>query len=83
MRLDLFLKKTGLVKRRTVAQNLIRGGLITLNGKSTKSGKEVKVGDIIGIKGECYIVKEIPHGNVKKNDRERYVERLNDCDHTG
>ena len=83
MRLDLFLKKTGLVKRRTVAQNLIKGGLVTLNGKATKSGKEVKAGDIIGIKGECYLIKEIPHGNVKKSDRERYVEKVNGCNHAG
>ncbi|MBD3169351.1 MAG: RNA-binding S4 domain-containing protein [candidate division Zixibacteria bacterium] len=49
MRLDLYLSTTGLVKRRTLARQLCDGGKIKLNDKSAKAGKEIKVGDLIGM----------------------------------
>ena len=45
MRLDLFLKKSGLVKRRTVAQELCDTGRVLVNGRAARSAKEVKPGD--------------------------------------
>ena len=45
MRLDLFLKKSGLVKRRTVAQGLCDAGKVLVNGRVARSAKEVKPGD--------------------------------------
>lgn len=50
MRLDLFLKASRLVIRRTVAQELCDAGLISVNGVLAKSSKEVKPDDEIEIK---------------------------------
>lgn len=49
MRLDVFLKISRLVPRRTVAQALCDGGKVFLNGSPAKSSKEVKVGDVLSI----------------------------------
>lgn len=49
MRLDLFLKVSRLVPRRSLAQEFCDAGLITLNGAAAKSSKEVKIGDEITI----------------------------------
>jgi ribosomal 50S subunit-recycling heat shock protein len=45
MRLDLFLKRSGIIKRRTIAQELISKGRIKRDGKAMKSAYEVKTGD--------------------------------------
>jgi ribosomal 50S subunit-recycling heat shock protein len=47
VRLDLFLKTTRLVKRRTVAQEMCDAGRVLVNGSPAKSAKEVKAGDIL------------------------------------
>ena len=49
MRLDLFLKKTAVIKRRTVAKELIERGNMSINGKTSKPSSDVKDGDIIDI----------------------------------
>lgn len=50
MRLDLFLKTSRLVPRRSVAQELCDAGLISVNGAIAKSSKEIKTGDAIEIR---------------------------------
>jgi ribosomal 50S subunit-recycling heat shock protein len=50
MRLDLFLKQSRLVLRRTVAQEMCDAGAVTVNGATGKPGREVKVGDVIAFK---------------------------------
>ena len=50
MRLDLFLKTSRLVKRRSVARELCDSGRILVNGHESKPAKEVKQGDIITLK---------------------------------
>jgi ribosomal 50S subunit-recycling heat shock protein len=47
VRLDLFLKTTRLVKRRTVAQEMCDAGRVLVNGSPAKPAKEVKAGDIL------------------------------------
>lgn len=49
MRLDMYLSTTGIVKRRTIARQLCEAGKVKLNGSSAKPGKEIKVGDDLGI----------------------------------
>ena len=49
MRLDVFLKLSRLIARRTLAQEFCDAGLIEINGVVAKSGKEVKVGDEITV----------------------------------
>ena len=50
MRLDLFLKTSRLVVRRSLAQELCDAGRISVNGAVAKSSKEVKAGDGIEIR---------------------------------
>jgi ribosomal 50S subunit-recycling heat shock protein len=50
MRLDLFLKLSRLVPRRTIAQQMCEAGAVRLNGTPAKSAREVRVGDEIAIR---------------------------------
>ncbi len=50
MRLDLFLKASRLVARRTLAQKFCDAGLVKINGAAAKSSREVKLNDEIEIK---------------------------------
>ena len=50
MRLDLFLKTSRLVPRRSLAQEFCDKALVKVNGVSAKPSKEVKVGDSISIR---------------------------------
>jgi ribosomal 50S subunit-recycling heat shock protein len=50
MRLDLFLKHSRLVPRRTVAQEICDAGAVTVNGAPGKSGRSVSEGDRIAIR---------------------------------
>jgi len=45
VRLDLFLKTSRLVKRRTVAQEMCGSGRVLVNGHEAKPAKEIGTGD--------------------------------------
>jgi ribosomal 50S subunit-recycling heat shock protein len=47
MRLDLFLKASRLVTRRSVAKDLCDAGRIKVNDLAARASKEIKVGDEI------------------------------------
>lgn len=47
MRLDLFLKETRLIKRRTIAKQICEMGKVSINGKTGKPSSEVKEGDVV------------------------------------
>jgi ribosomal 50S subunit-recycling heat shock protein len=50
MRLDIFLKLSRLVPRRTLAQQMCEAGAVKLNGVAAKSSREVRAGDQIAIR---------------------------------
>ena len=50
MRLDLVLKQSRLIKRRTIAKELCDAGKISINGKVSKPSSEVNNGDILELK---------------------------------
>jgi ribosomal 50S subunit-recycling heat shock protein len=50
MRLDLFLKATRLIARRTLAQKFCDAGMVSVNNSAAKSSREIKAGDKIEIK---------------------------------
>ena len=50
MRLDLFLKETRIIKRRTIAKEFCERGLVKANNKVAKPSYEVKSGDILTIR---------------------------------
>jgi len=49
MRLDKFLKVSRIIKRRTVANDVCSADRVTVNGKESKPGVKLKVGDIVTI----------------------------------
>ncbi|NLY08734.1 MAG: RNA-binding S4 domain-containing protein [Tissierellia bacterium] len=49
MRLDKYLKNSRLIKRRTVAREACDKGHVSINGKVSKAGAEVDIGDEIVI----------------------------------
>lgn len=57
MRLDLFLKASRLILRRSLAQEFCDAGLIFVNGAKAKSSKEIKANDEIEIKRRTRITK--------------------------
>jgi ribosomal 50S subunit-recycling heat shock protein len=73
MRLDLFLKASRLILRRSLAQQFCDAGRVKVNGLSAKPGKEIKPGDLIAVRRRDVTltvkVKEIPASKqVSRND---------------
>lgn len=50
MRLDLVLKLSRIIKRRTIAKELCDAGKISINGKVSKPSSEVKEGDVLTLR---------------------------------
>ncbi len=50
LRLDLFLKRSRLVKRRSLASKLCENGWVKLNGRQAPPGKGVRAGDEIEVR---------------------------------
>ncbi len=50
MRLDLFLKSSRLIPRRSQAQEFIKAGRVIVNGVQGKSGRDVTEGDEVEIR---------------------------------
>lgn len=77
MRLDLVLKLSGLIKRRTVAKELAERGRILINDKVSKPSSEVKDGDILELHlGNRILVVEITFIERFKKDYPTYKEVL-------
>ena len=47
MRLDLFLKWSRVILRRTLAKETCDAGRVSVNGQEARAGREVRVGDTI------------------------------------
>lgn len=50
MRIDKYLKLSRLIKRRTIAKEVLAQGFVTINGRVAKPASEVNIGDIIFLK---------------------------------
>lgn len=74
MRLDKFLKVTGLIPRRTIAKEACDAGRVQLNGQPGKASATVSVGDRIAFdlgRGPVSIeVLEVPRGAVGRDRRQ-------------
>lgn len=57
LRLDLFLKISTLIKRRSIAKMACENGKIFVNGKQCKASYEVKKNDLIVLKIRKPIIK--------------------------
>lgn len=80
MRLDAFLKKTHLVKRRELARELCEEGMVRINGIPRKASVEVKAGDELQFPLYNRMLKVrvlgVPQGNVSKADQWSFLEVL-------
>ncbi len=79
MRLDLYLSRVGILKKRSVAKEMADNGLIRVNGNLSKPWATIKTGDIIQVGGNrptTVEIKDIPVGNVKKEARADYFKIL-------
>ena len=81
MRIDKWLSSTNVVKRRTIAQDMVKSGVVFINGTKAKPSKDVKVGDIITIEylkgAKKYEVLQIPTTKtIPKSAKEEYVREL-------
>lgn len=56
MRLDLFLKASRLVPRRSVAQALCDAGMVSVNGSAAKSSRTLRPGDEITLRRRSRIL---------------------------
>jgi ribosomal 50S subunit-recycling heat shock protein len=80
MRLDLFLKNTHLLKKRSQAKKGIEFGRITVNGKEAKPAYKIKIGDIVEIDYETAKVKfevlEMAERPIKKSEQEKFAKLI-------
>ncbi len=81
MRIDKWLSAVNVVKRRTVAQDMVKSGVVYINGVKAKPSKDVKIGDKVTIeylKGtKQYEVLRIPTTkSIPKSQKEEYVKEL-------
>ena len=76
MRLDSYLSDTRLIKRRTQAKKACEAGLVLLDGREAKPGKEIQEGQIITINFAQKILEveilEIPKRSVRKEEAKNF-----------
>ncbi len=83
MRIDQFLKKTSIIKKRNIAKIMCANNYIKLNGKFVKPSRPVKPGDLIEIdtpRGiRKILIQNIPVHNVKKSEQEDYYQEITEA----
>jgi ribosomal 50S subunit-recycling heat shock protein len=82
MRLDLFLKKTRLLKQRPLAKRFCDEGAVLVNGRPAKPSQSVRAGDRIRLqlprrRLEVRVL-DVPAGNVARGTTSTRVEVLAD-----
>ncbi len=81
MRIDKFLNSVNLTKRRSVAQDMIKNGVVQINSKVAKASKDVQVGDMITINylngAKSYEVLALPATkSTPKSEQKKYVKEI-------
>lgn len=81
MRLDKFMNAVNLVKRRSVAADMIKHSLVLVNDQIAKASKAVKIKDIITINyfagAKQYEILQLPTlKSIPKSSRDEYVKAL-------
>ncbi|MDR1976272.1 MAG: RNA-binding S4 domain-containing protein [Campylobacteraceae bacterium] len=81
MRIDKYLNCVNITKRRAVAEDMCKNGVVSINGVVVKPAKDVKVGDIITIeylqKSVKYEVLQIPSvKTISKTSQYEYVKEI-------
>ena len=80
MRLDLFLKQSGLIKRRTVAKAMCDADKINRNGNVARAGDDIRRNDILridyGFKTTELEILEIPPPVLRRTERREFYQVL-------
>ncbi|WP_457749046.1 RNA-binding S4 domain-containing protein [Sulfurimonas sp.] len=81
MRIDKFLNSVNITKRRSVAQDMIRNGVVAINGVQAKASKNVEVGSVITItylnESKKYKVLQIPTTkSTPKSLQDQYIKEV-------
>jgi ribosomal 50S subunit-recycling heat shock protein len=81
LRIDKFINSVNITKRRSIAEDMCKSKVVSLNGKVVKPAKDVKVGDIIEIayleKTIKYEVLQIPvTKSIPKSKKDEYVKEF-------
>jgi ribosomal 50S subunit-recycling heat shock protein len=81
MRVDKWLSSVNVVKRRTIASDMVKSGVVLVNGLKAKASKNVSIGDKITIeylKGEKHFeVLQIPTTKtIPKSKKDEFVREV-------
>ena len=77
LRIDLFLKLSRVVKRRSQAKELCDEGVVRVNGKVVKSSKEIREGDIVEVDSVMrYLRFKVNRVPVRKNVSKKEAREL-------
>src|SRR5262245_43215992 len=80
MRLDLFLKWSRVILRRTLAKETCDAGRVTVNGQEARASREVHVGDTISVRMArrqlTFRVRSIPYHAPSKESAREMIELL-------
>lgn len=81
MRVDKFLNIVNIIKRRSIAQDMLANGVVKISGIVIKPSRDVKVGDIIEIdyldRPKFYQILQIPEQKtIKKNKSYLYYKEV-------
>ena len=78
MRLDKYLKVSRIIKRRSVAKEVIDNGFVFINEKKAKASSEIKIGDTISLlyrdEKKKYMVKNIFEFATEEKAKSMYEE---------
>ena len=81
MRLDLFLKWSRVILRRTLAKDTCDAGRVTVTGQEAKASREVRVGDTVSIRLArrqlTFRIRSIPSHSPGKEGAREMIEIVN------
>lgn len=82
MRIDLYLKRCGLLRQRSMAKRACEQGVVRFNGQRVKPGREVTVGGHIEMDLPHRLLEvkitALPGKNISKPERECFYHVLRD-----
>ena len=83
MRLDLFLKWSRLIIRRTLAKDTCDAGRVTVNDTEARAGRDIHVGDTVSIdfarRSLKFRVRSVPAHAPSKEQAREMIEILEDA----
>jgi ribosomal 50S subunit-recycling heat shock protein len=81
MRIDKWLAAVNVIKRRTIASDMVKSGVVYINEMKAKASKQVAIGDKVTIEylkgAKNYEVLQIPTTKtIPKSQKDEYVKEL-------